>query len=296
MASAAPVISTADRLYFTVFLAVAVHAILILGIGFDFYLSRNETPVIEVTLASIPSEQAPEEADYLAQVDQQGGGDLDEKALPSITETSEFIEQQPQETAADTPQTQPETAAASQTAQVVTLADSAEQAPAETQVETPDESLAKINQELSLLERSLELASLDAKLDLENQFDTKYSRIKKINAASTLSASDAYYTKQWLDKIQRIGKQNYPALAKRKKIFGSLRLTVTLLPDGQVEDIRLLRSSGHKILDDAAIRIVRLAEPFAPFPDGMKRDYDRLEITRTWLFSPDGQVPVLRGG
>ena len=296
MANPAPVISTVDRLCFTAFLAVAVHAVLILGLGFDFDPGRNETPVIEVTLASSPSETEPDQADYLAQHTQQGGGELDEKNLPTIENTAEFIEQQLQDIPQQSPSAQQQTASSDQTAQLITLGDSTKQVTDSNQTERTEDKLAEIDLELAMHWRNVNLTSPDAELDTETLLAHKKSRIKEVNSASTLTIKEAYYVRQWLDKIQRIGKQNYPAIAKRKKIFGNLRLTVILAPSGEVREIKLLRSSGHKILDDAAIRIVRLAEPFAPFPDTLKRDYDQLEITRTWLFSSDGQVPVLRGG
>ncbi len=82
-----------------------------------------------------------------------------------------------------------------------------------------------------------------------------------------------------------VGNLNYPEEARRNRIYGSLRLMVSLLPDGHVKDISVLESSGHRVLDDAAIRIVRLAQPFAPFPKDMREEADILEIIRTWKFS-----------
>jgi len=90
--------------------------------------------------------------------------------------------------------------------------------------------------------------------------------------------------KAWLDKVERVGNLNYPEKARQKGIFGDLRLLVALLPNGTLKEIRVLESSGHKLLDDAAIRIVRLAAPFAPFPDELSKDTDELEIIRTWRF------------
>lgn len=85
-------------------------------------------------------------------------------------------------------------------------------------------------------------------------------------------------------KIERVGTLNYPAEA-RGKLYGNLRLTVTIRPDGSVESIDLDRSSGLKVLDDAAHRIVRLSEPFPAFPADIRRDTDLLVITRTWFFA-----------
>jgi len=90
-------------------------------------------------------------------------------------------------------------------------------------------------------------------------------------------------------KVQRIGSVNYPAEA-RGKLYGNLRLTVTIRPDGTVESIELDRSSGLKVLDAAAFRIVKMATPFAVFPADIRRDTDLLVITRTWFFGQGDKI------
>ena len=90
-------------------------------------------------------------------------------------------------------------------------------------------------------------------------------------------------------KVERIGSLNYPAEA-RGKLYGNLRLTVTIRADGSVESIELDRSSGLKVLDAAAFRIVRMATPFAAFPADIRRDTDLLVITRTWFFGQGDKI------
>lgn len=288
-----PNIHSGDRLCFTVFVALAVHASLILGIGFELYSESNQAPVIEVTLAHNPDREQPDKADYMAQENQLGGGELEEKALPSIVEPTEYIEQQINEVSPETPPEAAPAEAQQQITQISTVTETELKSADLQQPEVKSESLDQLTQEISLLERSLKLASLDAKLDVREQLQTKNSRIRRVSSVSTLKTADAYYVKQWIKKIHRVGRLNYPEEARRRKIYGDLRVTVALLPSGKIKDIRILRSSGHQILDDAAVRIVRLAAPFAPFPDELKREYDLLEITRTWLFSKDGHTPVL---
>ena len=94
----------------------------------------------------------------------------------------------------------------------------------------------------------------------------------------------AAYEKAWQAKVERLGNLNYPNEARRKKLSGSLILSVGLNDDGSIYNIKVRHSSGHKVLDDAAVQIVRLAAPFAPFPDGLKEQADVLVITRTWKF------------
>ena len=80
------------------------------------------------------------------------------------------------------------------------------------------------------------------------------------------------------------------AEAARGKLYGSLVLTIAILADGSVQRIDVNRSSGHKVLDDAAKRIVQMASPYAAFPPDIRRDTDVLEITRTWYFTQGDQV------
>ena len=88
-------------------------------------------------------------------------------------------------------------------------------------------------------------------------------------------------------KVERIGNLNYPEAAKKDKLYGNLQLTVSIRSDGSVESIEINRSSGEKILDDAAINIVKLAgqNGFSPFPPDIRQDTDILHITRTWVFA-----------
>ena len=94
----------------------------------------------------------------------------------------------------------------------------------------------------------------------------------------------------WKLKIERVGNLNYPEEAKTRKLYGALQLTVAIKSNGEVEEIQINRSSGHKLLDEAAVRIVRLSAPFERFADNIKKDTDILHITRTWQFSKGDQL------
>ena len=99
----------------------------------------------------------------------------------------------------------------------------------------------------------------------------------------------AYYKEAWRRKVERIGNQNYPAEARDQRIYGSLRMQVQINRDGTLRDVKILESSGQRVLDNAALRIVRLAAPFAPFT-GDLMDVDVLELVRTWRFEPGDRV------
>lgn len=130
---------------------------------------------------------------------------------------------------------------------------------------------------------SAEIASLEAELAQEVQAYAKRPKIHRLNAASTMRDKGAWYKDEWRKKVERIGNLNYPDDARRQRIYGSLRLLVSINRDGSLYEVQVLESSGQAVLDQAAQRIVRLAAPYAPFT-GDLADIDRLEIIRTWRF------------
>ena len=287
-------ISSIDRLCFTLFLAIALHALLIIGTSFDIGRGSTPSPSIEVTLSHTASKTAPEKADFMAQDNQEGGGLLAETALPSVTQLSEHVSQQATNTTVEAPPPSQREQSPQQTAVVTTKAKSADTALQIAKTPAKKNKLDQLREVISLQEQSMGLVSRDAKLDLFEQLLTQ-ERTLKVNSVATLKASDAFYVRQWIDKIERTGLNNYPNEALRRGIEGSLILTVILLPDGTIRELKVVRSSGHQILDDAAINIVRRVGSFAPFSTDMRKQYDQLEITRTWLFSKDGKTPLLSG-
>ena len=135
----------------------------------------------------------------------------------------------------------------------------------------------------ALLTNSFKIASLSAEIRRKLQDKANRPR-RKFISASTKEYKYASYMEAWRAKVERVGNLNYPDDARKKKLSGSLILDVALNADGSVYRITVRRSSGIKILDDAAIRIVELSSPFAPFPDQIKGETDILHITRTWQF------------
>ena len=104
------------------------------------------------------------------------------------------------------------------------------------------------------------------------------------NHAPAQNKDFAYYLDAWRREVERVGQLNYPAEARAKKLAGTLRLRVTIAADGNLKDVRITESSGHAVLDDAALRIVRLAAPYAPFSPTMRTVAEVLEIERSWQF------------
>lgn len=283
-------VSSGDRLSFTLFLAVALHAALILGVTFSYMNREASSHTLEVTLAQQRSQQTPENPDYLAQIDQIGSGSLDEKQLLSSPTEANLTDTEIQETT-QLPQQQARPVTDQTPERVMTTqAESDQSVFQEDKLTDPQVANTAATGSKSLQARALEIASLEAKLDRQKQIFAKRPRIKRLTSLSTASSADAFYLNSWRRKIENIGNLNYPEEARKRKLYGSLRLMVAITPDGRLKDVELLESSGHKTLDEAALRIVRLAAPFAPFPDELRKTTDVLEIIRTWQFRKNSSL------
>ncbi|MFA6180296.1 MAG: TonB family protein, partial [Candidatus Methylopumilus sp.] len=113
---------------------------------------------------------------------------------------------------------------------------------------------------------------------------------RKSIGARTQEYRFAAYVENWRQKIEKIGSLNYPEAAKAQRLHGQLRMTVFIKSDGSIEKIEIVSSSGSRILDNAARRIVELAAPYAPFPDEIRKEVDILDVTRTWSFTEENNV------
>ena len=281
--SAAAVTST-DRLSFALFLALVIHALLILGISFSATDQTSLSKTLEVTLATYKSDTTPDKADFIAQENQQGSGTLDEAKMLTTDMEANFHANQVNETS---PQEQQATAPRlpeAQQRQVSTIGESRFKTLLKNSDIPPNPADLPDGPQKTLLQRSLEIASLEAKLDSQRQLYAKQPRIQRLTAASTMKANDAYYVNSWRRRIEDNGARNYPREAENCFNDCRLRLLVAINPNGTIYELRVLESSGRKVLDDAALRIVRQSAPFAPFTAEMRKNTDRLEIIRTWQF------------
>ena len=276
--------STRDKLLFTAFVALIVHLVIILGVSFSAY-SRNKTPpTIEVTLAQHSDNKAPDKADYLAQHHQEASGTLEKKSELTTDKRADFADTEIREV--DPEQQKRKAVSENANAQQIVSTTSKTDKKTEKKKPTKDKEI-RVEQTGDTEEETVtnrEIASLQAKLAQQRQAYAKRPRIKTLTSVATRASVDAEYLNLWQEKIELIGNLNYPAEARKQKIYGQLRLVVSLLPDGSIYKIEVLESSGERILDDAAMRIVRLAAPFAPFPPELRKDVDQLEIIRTWKF------------
>ncbi|MCU7905226.1 MAG: energy transducer TonB [Candidatus Thiodiazotropha sp. (ex Epidulcina cf. delphinae)] len=276
-----------DLLGVSLFIAAGIHAFIILGIAFkpfDETKPEYRQQSLEVMIVKRPVEplQADEEADFLAQTSQRGGGEETDPVKPQTAETPTSLPL-PQPTQAR--QIEPERMQRSKDRPL-----SAVTSPLQVQAEPPPKATPPMPSAKQLLtSKRMEIARLTAELERKTLAYAKMPRHKAISA-STKEYKYAAYLDAWRRKVERIGNLNYPDQAKRSKLYGNLVLHVAVKTDGSVEHIGVLHSSGHKILDDAAVRIVRLAAPFSPFPNEIRKETDILDITRTWQFLRSGKL------
>ncbi len=272
-----------DRFSFAIFMAAVVHLLIIFGIGFSLPDKHDSATTLDVTLAQSHQQKAPDEADFLAQSNQLGSGTLEKHPQMTTTEMADYAAEEIQKNQQVMQQASAPKRQMQGSESITSLL---------SDFDIQSQILEKQFQALdlpegptqSLLERSLAIASLEAKLDDQRQTLSKKPRTRRLTASSTRQSVDALYMNQWLRKIESVGNHNYPSEAKRKNINGSLRLMVSIRADGTIHEVKILESSGHNFLDDAAKHIVHQAAPFAPFSEEMRKQADVLEIIRTWQF------------
>jgi protein TonB len=268
-------------------LSIALHATL-LAVHFKMPDPRARTAPqpLEVVLVNAKTRERPVRAEVLAQSNLDRGGNVDEnrraKTPLPVTE--------PRKPGRDLAEAQRrvQQLEAQQQRLLAQARESARKVPVESPRAAPAEEAATQPSGRDLADLSLAAMRLQAQIDLQTEQYQKRPRKKFIGARAS-EYRFAQYEEDWRVKIERVGTLNYPAEA-RGKHYGNLRLTVTIRPDGTVESIELDRSSGLKVLDAAAFKIVRMATPFAPFPPNIRRDTDLLVITRTWFFGQGDKI------
>lgn len=271
--------SSADSLAMAVAVAAGLHVAMIGLVHFDFLADRAQSvaPSLDVVLVDWATEETPEQADFLAQVTQAGGGESAQAGSPEqplLPEPAqpEFEPPQPEASADDLSPALEDVVAADALSDPLPMAADGREA-----------ALPEPLDARELMERSLAMVRTP-ELRREAQ-DFRQQPRRKFISAATREHLFASYMSAWIAKVERIGNMNYPEAARRQGVEGSLVLSVDILADGSVDQIRVLRSSGHDLLDEAAVRIVRLSAPFAPLPPEITEQVDILTITRTWQFS-----------
>jgi protein TonB len=237
-------------------------------------------PPLEIVLVNAKSMLKPTKADLLAQANLDGGGntDADRRArtplpvpprnnasadLALTAKKAEDLERRAQELmtqlkAVPATPVLPEPAAAPDKARPLALAEATQQ--------------------------TLEVMRLEAQIARDMSAYQKLPKRRQVGVRAE-EYRFARYVEDWRQKVERVGNLNYPEAARQLKLYGNLILTVSIRADGSVERVVIERSSGHRLLDAAAARIVEMAAPYSPFPAEIRRDTDILDITRTWTFA-----------
>jgi protein TonB len=282
-----PVISDNDRFGLTLFLATIFHGMIILGVTFTIspVADSKTPPALDVILVQTKSPVETDDADYLAQVSQQGGGIKNEKTKPTELFSAPTLASEPGVTV------QAEEPRIKKQQQVEKLA-LLKNKNSDHTVQSQDNS-AKIEQNVDIHQtnqnQNAKTARQAAEIDNTIELQTSIDRIKYLNS-STKEFTPAQYMREWINRVERIGNLNYPDQARRNHLTGTLILDVVINADGELIRTELRQSSGHQILDDAAKRIVKLAAPFSAFPKKLRQEADVIHITRSWEFMSNSNL------
>jgi protein TonB len=246
---------------------------------------KSASQPLEVILVNSKARDKPSRAKALAQANLDGGGNTDEK-LRAATAAPVTNPRNPGRDLAETQRRQRELEAQQQRLLALTR-EQGTKAPTEAQRQTSEEATPQVSGR-DMAERSLAILNLQAQIARQTQSYQERPR-KRFLGANAKEYRFAQYEEEWRAKIEKVGTLNYPAEA-RGKLYGVLQLTVTIQSDGSVYSIEMNRSSGLKVLDAAAHRIVQLAAPFAAFSADIRKDTDQLVIVRTWIFAQGDKV------
>ena len=265
--------------------SILLHAFILFGIALVMPNPRsvaNFMQPLQVVLVNSKSKSRPTQADALAQHNLDGGGNTAEdrrakSPLPTIRDDLKFTPEQRAKRVADLE---------AETKRMLTKLKSNY---TEVQTEQKKQNKSTSSNGDELVQRALEMARLEAQIN-KNWDDYQKMPRRKFIGARTQEYRFAQYIEDWRVKVERIGNLNYPEQARQQKVFGSLKLSVSIRADGSVESIEVSKSSGHRILDAAAMRIVKLAAPYSPLPPDITKDTDILTITRTWTFTSSDKL------
>lgn len=284
------VFDPSSRLDVAIFISIIFHAVVLFGVTFKLPTLKIENAItpLEVVLVNSKSISKPYKADTLAQANLDGGGNTDDNRRAKTP----FPLSPKHKQSIDVTKAKQKTKQLEQEAKKLMTAVNSKQSihQSNSRLEKSEQA-KKIPDAFDLIQRSREIIRLEAQIAKDYEAYQKRPK-RKFIGARTKEYRFARYVEDWRVKVERIGNLNYPEAAKRDRLYGHLQLTVGIMADGNLESIEINRSSGKKILDEAAINIVKLAgqNGFAPFPPDISRDTDILHITRTWVFTRSDEL------
>jgi protein TonB len=279
-----------DRMLTTCFLAALLHGIVILGVTFGVPkddASGLDAPALEVVLVDerAPLGQKNPNARYVAQRTQMGTGNTLAAERTRIPRSS-LIPLERAGVAGGTGSSAQQAATDfGDEERIATHAPALKVLYFATPEAAPDAS-----QMPEALEKkpNLGMAANDDGVELRLRGET---RNQLWVAADTRAADVAVYLDSWRRKIERVGTVNFPDVVRRKNLAGTPVIEVTIGADGRLRGSRVRRSSGHAAIDEAAMRILKLASPYDPFPKDIGAKHDEIRIAYEWQFlggSPQG--------
>jgi protein TonB len=253
---------------------------------FDLTMLDRNGPPLEVALVNAKSTTKPTKAEILAQAHLDGGGNTDANrraktplpVLPHDNATTDL-----------SVATQKVQELEKQAKEMMTqLRARASVAPA---LEKPTDAkeMPELPSATEVMQRTLEAVRLEAQIAKEMEAYEKRPKRHFVGARAE-EYRFARYVEDWRLKVERVGNMNYPEAARQMKLYGSLLLTVSIRSDGTLDSVEVTRSSGQRVLDAAAVKIVQMSAPFSAFPPDIRRDTDILNITRTWTFTKGDEL------
>ena len=267
--------------------SVALHAVAMMAhftIGFDRF--TDNSPPLQVALVNAKSASKPVKADILAQANLDGGGNT-EKDRRAKTPLPVLPRETPRQTVAvASPRADVQENA---TREMLTQLNAAVVIPTPEPKPLEESEQTESPTANEMMQQPLESLRLEPQIARDMDAYQKIPRRKFIGAQAK-EYRFARYVEDWRMKVERVGNMNYPEAARQHRLYGSLILSVSIRADGSIENVEVKRKSGQRVLDAAAVKIVEMAGPYAPFPDDIRRDTDILNITRTWTFAKGDEL------
>ena len=279
-----------ERLGSTLFLAALVHGVVILGVTFTAATTGDDTvPSLNVTLVldTEREELAADTADFISNRDQLAAGVAARGLRPTSTlSADEPVSQLGDPLGADSADGTPREATPS-AEQLVSQGSGGEPVPALPQ---PTDAPAPTLQRAAALIQQATPQTTALELGLRAELPDGSDDARTLIATpSTRQSGLAEYLDGWRRRVERIGTANYPSELLGNIHAGRPTLEVVIAADGRLDDIVVRRSSGDKALDQAALKILRLAAPFPPLPPDIREDYDVLRFAYEWDFAPGSE-------
>lgn len=272
------------RLQTALFISAAVHIFIILALGFTLpklFNSSTADNTLDVVIVSKSNGLENEDAKVAAQSSNIGGGDSNQHASTPVTWKAVNPNKEEQLAL----QASSPIAVEKMSEKILAITGQAE-------IQKPEENklIDKEKQKQQKI-KTLQQIRLEKKR-IAARYDKRWKNFQKrpkreYLSPDTIRSETAIYQAQLIEKINRVGNSNFPAEIRNKKLSGTLIADLALNRNGTINQIKLRKSSGNALLDETAIRFIRLASPFKPFTDSMiKADTDIIHITRNYVFTP----------